>query len=136
MGDYEFALDDINGPYQSSNLFNNVPMGLHDIYVRDRNGCGSLGPIQVAVLGIPHYFSPNGDGYNDYWNVKGVSSEFNHLSIIYIFDRFGKLLKQIGATGLGWDGTFNAKEMPADDYWYTIEFEDGRNAKGHFTLKR
>jgi gliding motility-associated-like protein len=136
LGDYEFALDDVNGPYRDSNFFENVPMGLHDIYVRDKNGCGSLGPITVAVLGIPHYFTPNGDGYNDYWNVKGVSAQFNYNSKIYIFDRFGKLLKQIGTTGLGWDGTFNGQLMPADDYWYNIKFEDGRSAKGHFTLKR
>lgn len=135
-GVYEFAIDDSSGPYQDSNLFDNVPMGLHEIYVRDKNGCGSVGPITVPVLGIPHYFTPNGDGYNDYWNVKGVSAQFNHLSRILIFDRFGKLLKQIGATGLGWDGTYNGHPMPADDYWYNIEFEDGRNAKGHFTLKR
>lgn len=136
QGAYEFAIDDVNGPYQDSNLFNNVPMGMHVVYVRDKNGCGTVGPITVPVLGIPHYFTPNGDGFNDNWNVKGVSSQSNRLSIIYIFDRYGKLLKQIAATGVGWDGTFNGKPMPADDYWYTIEFEDGRNAKGHFTLKR
>ncbi|MCF6130014.1 T9SS type B sorting domain-containing protein [Flavobacterium sp. AS60] len=135
-GDYEFALDDVNGPYRDSNFFENVPMGLHEIYVRDKNGCGSVGPVAVAVLGVPHYFTPNGDGYNDYWNVKGVSAQFNYRSTIYIFDRFGKLLKQIGTTGLGWDGTFNGHAMPADDYWYNIKFEDGRSAKGHFTLKR
>ena len=136
LGAYEFALDDVNGPYRDSNYFENVPMGLHEVYIRDKNGCGSVGPITVAVLGIPHYFTPNGDGYNDYWNVKGVSAQFNYRSTIYIFDRFGKLLKQIGATGLGWDGTFNGQPMPGDDYWYNIEFEDGRSAKGHFTLKR
>ena len=135
-GDYEFSIDDINGPYRDTNFFNNVAMGIHEIYVRDKNGCGSVGPIKVPVLGVPHYFTPNGDGYNDYWNVKGVSTQFNHLSIIYIFDRFGKLLKQISATGSGWDGTFNGHPLPADDYWYNIQFEDGRNAKGHFTLKR
>lgn len=136
LGDYEFALDDVNGPYRDSNFFDNVPMGLHTIFVRDKNGCGSLGPIPVAVLGIPHYFTPNGDGYNDYWNIKGVSYQFNRIYITYIFDRFGKLLKQIGATDLGWDGTFNGYPMPADDYWYNIKFEDGRSAKGHFALKR
>ena len=135
-GVYEFAMDDINGPYRDTNLFTNVPMGIHEIYIRDQNGCGSVGPIKVPVLGVPHYFTPNGDGYNDYWNVKGVSAEFNHASIIYIFDRFGKLLKKISATGPGWDGTFNGRQMPADDYWYNIQFEDGRNVKGHFTLKR
>ena len=136
LGDYEFAIDDINGPYQDSNIFNNVPMGIYDIYVRDKNGCGALGPIQVAVLGVPQFFTPNGDGYNDTWNVKGVSAQFNFRSVIYIFDRFGKLVKQIGTTGQGWDGTFNGRLMPADDYWYSIKFEDGRNAKGHFALKR
>ena len=135
-GQYEFAIDDINGPYQDTNFFTNVPMGVHDIYIRDKNGCGSVGPITVPVLGIPHYFTPNGDGYNDYWNVKGVGATFNYHSIIYIFDRYGKLLKQIGTTGLGWDGTYNGHPMPADDYWYSIQFEDGRSAKGHFTLKR
>jgi len=136
LGDYEFALDDVNGPYRDSNIFENVPMGLHEVYIRDKNGCGSVGPITVAVLGIPNYFTPNGDGYNDYWNVKGVSAQFNYRSTIHIYDRFGKLLKQIGTTGLGWDGTFNGKPMPSDDYWYNIRFEDGRNVKGHFALKR
>ena len=135
-GTYEFAIDDVNGPYQSSNIFNNVPIGFHEIYVRDRDGCGSVGPILVSVLGIPKYFTPNGDGYNDYWNVKGVSALINFYSTIYIFDRFGKLLKQLGTTSLGWDGTYNGRQMPADDYWYSIQFEDGRSAKGHFALKR
>ena len=136
FGDYQYSIDDINGPYQDSNIFNNVPMGMHDVFIRDVNGCGIVGPITVAVLGIPQYFTPNGDGYNDYWNVKGVSSNSNSLSRILIFDRFGKLLKQLSATGQGWDGTFNGKPMPADDYWYNILFEDGRSSKGHFALKR
>lgn len=136
LGDYEFAIDDINGPYQESNFFNNVPIGFHEVYVRDQNGCGSLGPILIPVLGIPKYFTPNGDGFHDYWNVKGVSALYNYRSTIYIFDRYGKLLKQIGTTSPGWDGTYNGRPMPADDYWYSIEFEDGRSAKGHFTLKR
>ncbi|UPT70138.1 MAG: T9SS type B sorting domain-containing protein [Flavobacterium sp. JAD_PAG50586_2] len=135
-GNYEYAIDDSNGPYQESNLFDNVPMGIYDIYVRDQNGCGLIGPIKVPVLGVPTYFTPNGDGYNDYWNVKGANAQFNRLSIIHIYDRFGKLLKQISAAGLGWDGTFNGNPMPGDDYWYNIEFEDGRNVKGHFALKR
>ncbi|WP_394338641.1 T9SS type B sorting domain-containing protein [Flavobacterium aquicola] len=34
------------------------------------------------------------------------------------------------------NGAFNVKELFADDYWYTITFEDGREAKGHFSIKR
>ncbi len=136
LGDYEYSLDDVNGPYQDIGFFNNVPMGLHELYVRDKNGCGSIGPIAIPVLGVPQYFTPNGDGFHDYWNVKGVSMLSNTNSIIYIFDRYGKLLKQISAYSPGWDGNYNGHQMPADDYWYTIQFEDGRSAKGHFALKR
>ena len=53
-----------------------------------------------------------------------------------IFDRFGKLLKQIEAKGEDWDGTINGNLMPATDYWYVVSLEDGRIAKGHFALKR
>ena len=111
-------------------------MGIHQVYIRDSNGCGIVGPITIPVLGIPQYFTPNGDGFHDFWNVKGVSQMSNKLTIIYIFDRYGKLIKQISPISPGWDGTYNGHQMPADDYWYNIQFEDGRSAKGHFALKR
>jgi gliding motility-associated-like protein len=136
-GIYEYSLDDIAGPYRTSGFFNNVPMGLHELFVRDQNGCGIVGPIPVAVLGIPHYFTPNGDGFHDYWNVMGISPlSPNASSIIYIFDRYGKLLKQINPIGLGWDGNYNDREMPSDDYWFSVQFKDGRKVNGHFALKR
>jgi gliding motility-associated-like protein len=109
--------------------------GIHTVFVRDVNGC-STASIEVAVLGIPTYFTPNGDGFNDTWNVKGVSSFYNSNTEVRIFDRYGKLLKQIGAAGLGWDGTFNGEPLPSDDYWYVVKFEDGRTFRGHFSLKR
>ncbi|MEP2747642.1 MAG: T9SS type B sorting domain-containing protein [Nonlabens ulvanivorans] len=55
---------------------------------------------------------------------------------IYIFDRYGKLIKQIDAQGIGWDGTYNGNPMPSSDYWYLVELSDGRSFKGHFALKR
>ena len=116
-------------------MFENVGAGIHDIYIIDKNGCGTI-TKKIAVIGVPKFFTPNGDGYNDFWNVKGVSAIFNSKSNIYIFDRYGKLLKQILTSSQGWDGTINGSPMPADDYWFTIKLEDGREAKGHFTLKR
>jgi gliding motility-associated-like protein len=61
------------------------------------------------------------------------------FAVIYIYDRAGKLLKQISTTGLGWDGTFNGMPLPADDYWFTINYtENGeqRVFKAHFAIKR
>lgn len=134
-GDYVYGLDEENGAYQKENVFNNVRAGIHTVFVKDLNGCG-VTPKEVAVLGIPDFFTPNDDGYNDYWNIKGVNASFNTNTIIYIFDRYGKLLKQISPLSQGWDGKLNSQQMPATDYWYSIQMDDGRNIKGHFALKR
>ncbi len=135
FGDYVYALDDENGSYQTDNVFTNVSAGIHTIYIKDLNGCG-IESEEVAVLGIPNFFTPNNDGSNDYWNIKGANASFNAKTIIYIFDRYGKLVKQISPQTQGWNGTFNGQPMPASDYWYSIQLEDGRVFKGHFALKR
>ncbi|WGD34551.1 T9SS type B sorting domain-containing protein [Olleya sp. YS] len=81
----------------------------------------------------PSFFTPNDDAYNQYWKVQDPKNE---IKTIYIFDRFGKLIKSFGNTSVGWDGTFNGDNLPTDDYWYLLELFDGTIQKGHFTLKR
>lgn len=135
LGNYIFSLD-YPDFFQPTNYFYNVAPGTHQVYVKDSNGCGTIGPVEVNVLGIPNFFTPNGDGSNDTWNVKGVTANYNSHTVIRIFDRMGKLLKEISPLGTGWDGTFNGASLPADDYWYVILFEDQRLVKGHFSLKR
>lgn len=132
-GDYEYSLDGEN--YQVSNTFYNVDSGIYTVYVIDKNGCG-IAQEDISLLGIPNYFTPNGDGYNDYWNIKGVSTTYNAKTTIHIFDRYGKLLKQISPFSVGWDGKCLEKNVPSSDYWYVINLEDGRTFKGHFSLKR
>lgn len=132
-GEYEYSLDGEN--YQTSNIFHNVESGIYTIYVNDINGCG-IAQKDISLLGIPNYFTPNGDGYHDYWNIRGISSIYNAKTTIYIYDRYGKLLKEISPVSKGWDGTYNSKPLPSSDYWYNINLEDGRIIKGHFTLKR
>ena len=134
-GDYEFALDDSNGPYQDSNFFEDVPAGLHTVYVRDKNDCGVVEEI-VSVIGFPKYLTPNNDGYHDTWQVYGLASQFQPNTKIFIYDRYGKLLKQLDPLGLGWDGRFNGKLLPTSDYWFAVTLQDGRVFKSHFALKR
>ncbi|VAV84841.1 hypothetical protein MNBD_BACTEROID02-98, partial [hydrothermal vent metagenome] len=76
------------------------------------------------------------DGYNDTWQVYGVNVASQFESIIYIFDRYGKLLKQLSPQSLGWDGTFNGQDLPSNDYWFQVKLQDGRIFKSHFSLKR
>ena len=133
-GDYEFSLNLPDGPFQESNIFNNVEPGIYEVYVNDKKNCGTVHKT-TAVIGAPKYFTPNDDGYHDYWNIEGLN-ENSKNAIILIYDRYGKLLKQIQPSSLGWDGTFTGNPLPADDYWYTLKLEDNREAKGHFSLKR
>jgi gliding motility-associated-like protein len=134
-GDYEYALDDINGPYQDENVFDGVSIGFHNVYVRDKNECG-ISEELVSVIGFPKFFTPNNDGQNDTWQVKGVNEQFQPNTIIYIFNRHGKLLEQIDPLGPGWNGNYNGNPLPGDDYWFKITLQDGRTYTDHFTLKR
>ncbi|MTE27613.1 T9SS type B sorting domain-containing protein [Winogradskyella ouciana] len=134
-GDYEYALDDINGPYQDSNVFEDVQPGLYTVYIRDRNNCGITEEL-VSVIGFPKFFTPNDDDKNDFWQVKGINNRFQANSSILIFDRYGKLLKELDPLGVGWDGTYNGAKMPTSDYWFRVKLQDGRTFTSHFSLKR
>lgn len=130
-GDYEYSLDGVT--YQDSNRFDNLPMGDYQIYVRDKNGCGIV-EQDVYLLFYPRFFTPNGDGFHDYWQL--FNSEQEPTNKIYIFDRYGKLMKQISPDGPGWDGTFNGSPVPSSDYWFRVERGDKAVYSGHFALKR
>lgn len=134
-GDYVYSLD-FDANYQTSPFFENVAAGVHHLYIKDLNGCGIIGPIEISVLGAPHFFSPNQDNFNDSWNIIGVTKNFNKNANIIIYDRYGKLITQLAPLGPGWNGTFNGKPLPADDYWFTITLDNNRIAKGHFALIR
>ena len=133
IGDYLYQLD--GGLPQTSNVFNDVSHGFHIITVIDQLGCNSISK-EVIVIDAPLFFTPNGDGYNDTWHITGV--EQLNGTIVYIFDRYGKLLKTLLHTSPGWNGFYNGYLMPGSDYWFLalvkkdgIEFE----VKGHFALK-
>ena len=130
-----YSIDDPDD-FQSSNIFYDVPMGIHQIYIKDTNGCGVVGPIEIYVLGIPKFFTPDNNGINDTWNLKGSSTNYNKNARIRIFDRHGKFIKEIFGADDGWDGTYHGHQLPSDDYWYVIELEDQRIFRGHFSLTR
>lgn len=134
-GDLTYTIDDLD-KFQYANTFYDVPSGIHQVYIKDINGCGMVGPIEIYVLGIPKFFTPDGDGINDTWNLKGSNAKFNKNAEILIFDRHGKFLHQQFGDGPGWDGTLNGRQLPSDDYWYVITLEDKRVFRGHFSIRR
>lgn len=134
-GEYEYSLDLTN--WQSSPTFVNLPNGNYTVYVRDIQGCGLKSVENLYAITYPNYFTPNEDGYNDTWVIGNLPESF--AAKIYIFDRYGKLIKQISPDGEGWDGTYNGQQLSATDYWFRIEYIENNAAKefsSHFSLKR
>lgn|GEM_PF-551325 len=137
-GNFEYRLN--NGPSQESNMFTDVPAGLHTITVSDPRGCGAV-QEDILVMGYPKFFTPNGDGSNDLWQIQGI--EMLNNPQVFIYDRFGKLISQLDSRNPGWDGTFKGLEMPSSDYWFRLTYTDStgqdveaRYLSSHFSLKR
>ena len=132
--DFEYMLN--NEGWQQSNVFTNVSEGIYTLSVRNKFGCGEIS-TSVVITDYPKFFTPNGDGYNDYWNIGGRIG-VDALKV-YVFDRYGKLIKDLTNNETGWDGTFEGRTLPADDYWFRVIYsKDGTTGEymNHFSLKR
>ncbi len=125
-----FSLDGIN--YQASNVFELPQDPIGTVYVQDENGCITVREDYRFFI-IPDYFTPNGDGYHDLWVLRGLRV-YNKVRLS-IFDRFGKLLKQVPTNTYEWDGTYRGKPLPSSTYWYLLEIDD-KTLRGKVLLKR
>lgn len=112
--------------------------GQHILLATDKNKCKSSKSFNIHIPKLEPmiFFSPNNDGLNDLWLVKGIEDAAN--ATIMIYDRYSKLLyKCKGADFKGWDGNYNGHGMVQDDYWYVISIPElEQQISGHFILKR
>ncbi|WP_051224610.1 T9SS type B sorting domain-containing protein [Flavobacterium tegetincola] len=123
-----------DGGFQPSNTFSNLSPGIYEVEVTDGFSCSNLKSL-VTIINYPKYFTPNGDGYNDTWTVLNLDDKAK----IRIFDRYGKFIIEINSKSESWDGTFNGQQLPADDYWFTVNYSlkgITHEYKNHFSLKR
>ena len=148
-GDYQFAItnNDTNerypfSGYQEDPFFENLEGGIYTITVNDKKGCSPDTQLQISVIQFPKFFTPNGDGKNDTWKIKGANKMFYPNSSMNIFNRFGTLVAQIPIDSQGWDGTYNGKTLSSDDYWFSVQLIPADTnkppilKKGHFSLLR
>ncbi|WP_299123373.1 choice-of-anchor L domain-containing protein [uncultured Tenacibaculum sp.] len=143
IGDYEFAIVDEDNNmtgFQDDPLFNNIYGGFYNVIVRDKNGCKPDAQLKVSVIEYPKFITPNGDGKNDTWKIKGADSSFYPSSNITVVDRYGKIVAIIPIDSQGWDGTYNGKQLPSSDYWFKIQLVDRKGKmyqhQGHFSVLR
>ena len=129
----EYSLDNIN--WQDNNIFTGLTSGKYKVYARDKSGCGGDGPLATYLLTYPRYFTPNGDTINEKWRIKFSNIAEPDL-MLFIYDRYGKLITGFGADNEGWDGTLNGAPLPSTDYWFVVKRQDGKEFRGHFAMIR
>lgn len=133
-GNFDFSLNDPNGPYSEDAVLKNVPPGMNTLYIRKKDQCEIISK-EVLVPEYSSIISPNNDGTFDTWSVNTGNFPVEDEPVT-IFDRYGRSLAEIRVNSGSWDGTYNGKELPADDYWFMFSLPDGNLIKGHFSLVR
>ena len=114
---YEYSIDGTN--FTSSNIFTEIPRGLHTIYVRDSKKCEII-EKQFLVINLINVITPNNDGFNDVLDYSDLKIKENVS--IEIFDRYGTLVFQSLDKNYIWDGTTNGKALPTGNYWYILNW--------------
>ncbi len=135
--EYTFYFNDVDNG--ADNTFYITETGMYTVRVVDQNGCEAEAQIFMEFIDIeiPNFFTPDGDGMNDFWAPQNMEG-FPQI-LIKIYDRYGRVVDEISYNVPGWDGTYNGKELPTGDYWYVIKLNgesDTREFVGHFTLYR
>ena len=120
---------------EGDNVFINLPIGGHTLYVMDGNGCMTSQTFTVPEVPLdpPKFFTPG--GLHNVWYIPGIYL-YNKIDL-RIFDRFGKELDKVTSARdwTGWNGIYLNKKLPSDDYWYILTLEEtGKQYIGHFTL--
>ena len=126
------------GSLQDSPIFSKLKPDNYTFEVTDANQCTDQKSIEIIEIPIsmPNFFTPNGDGIHDTWEIKGITAYPE--ADIRIYDRFGKLLARYTGADKGWDGTYNGKLMPSDTYWYIVDPNalEFKPMHGYVTLKK
>jgi len=116
---YEYSLDNIN--FQSSNIFTNVPRGMHTVYVKSADDCYTV-TAEFLIINLINVITPNGDGYNDVLDYSDLRIK-NNVSI-RIINRFGNTVFRSEGSNYIWNGTEKGRAVSSGTYWYILNWEE------------
>ncbi len=110
----------------------------YTVTVTGRGGCVSKDELFVRILKMPkppNTFTPNGDGINDFWEIKYMNDYPG--CVIEIYNTAGSLLFRSVGYSTPWDGKWKGQQLPAGTYYYVIDPKNGRGRQaGYVTILR
>jgi len=126
------------GGFSGFELYN-IPKGIYHVFVTDHQGCKISDTMMVKEIScelfIPNVITPNGDGYNDFFVIKGI--EFFQENHLIIYNRWGKKLIEYHSYQNQWDGRNADGEAVSEGvYYYLLKLNDGRQFQGSVTVLR
>lgn len=95
-------------------------VGTYFIKVTNVFGCSKVNAVHVRITPPPppNVFSPNDDGVNDVWNIKGL--EVYPECTVDVYTRYGQPVFHSAGYSRPWDGSINGKKLPTGTYYYVI----------------
>jgi gliding motility-associated-like protein len=103
--------------------------GLYRVQIQDANYCELIDTAilvsdAMTCLNIPTAFTPNADGYNDWWEIEGI--EYYPDATVQIFNRWGEqIFYSENYLDQPFDGIYRGIKLPVDSYHYIIELNNG-----------
>ena len=123
---YWTPADYLDHPNSLTPITNSPANITYTLHVMSEVGCGdSTSSVYVRVykkLSLINTFTPNGDGINDYWDIKNISDYPNNE--VSVFTRYGQIVFKSIGYGKPWDGNYNGALLPAGTYYYIINLND------------
>lgn len=91
--------------------------------------------IRVREMLVPSLITPNLDGKNDFFIIKGIESL--GTTSLNIFNRWGSVVYSSADYKNDWDGKdLNGTPLPEGTYFYVLNPENAQQVKGYVVIRR
>lgn len=123
VDELEYQLEDMKGniiqPWQRENIFSGVKEGVYIIRIRTWDA--SCFTYKTATtVSIPNAITPNGDGYNDTWDLSRLQN-YAPDARVEVYDRYGKFIHALTKdNNFTWDGYYLGRPLPSTSYVYIM----------------
>jgi gliding motility-associated-like protein len=116
----------------TDSVYDATKAGWYSVEVTNAAGCTKIDSVEVKegcgnAVWIPSAFTPDGDGINDIFEVKGI--DFSSYWLV-IYNRWGQKVFEANQPNIGWDGKQDNELAPIGIYAYRFKYKLGSGLSG------